>query len=131
MGKGRRGRPNWWAASWAIAAAFSLPIGCVKPPADASSRLERVHHEAAEMDAAFDRLEERLLGSRANLAMWSEMARRHQAVSQIACQNLDEHVKDMARNLERQRNKETSLKRRLASADRLRGGFTASSKLRE
>lgn len=128
MGKGKRAR---WVATWALGASLALPTGCLKPSTEASQRLQRVRQEGAKMDAAFDSLEERMLGNSANLAMWNEMARRHQSVSQIACENLDEHLRDMARNLERQQNKEAALKRRLASASGVRGGFATSSKLRE
>ena len=111
-------------------ASLGLPIGCIKPPSEAAARLERVRQEGAEMETAFDALEERLLGNSANLAMWQEMARRHQSVSEVACQNLDEHVKGMADNQERQENKAAGLKRRFASAKRVGGGSVNWSKLR-
>jgi L-lactate utilization protein LutB len=101
------------------------------PPAEANARLAEDHQEGIAMERALDSLEERFLGAHANLAMWQEMARRHRSVSEVACQNLSEHVRGMVRNSERQQGNTRNLKRRIASATSLGGGVaTTSAKLR-
>lgn len=98
--------------------ALASLAGCVKPPAAAESRLTEVKQQGIEMDKAFDSLEERLLGSQTNVELWQEMARRHQSVSEIACENANEHLKGMVKSLERQEEKIRSRRRSVASNDR-------------
>jgi hypothetical protein len=100
------------------------------PPPEAAARFAGVNQEGAQMERALDSIEERLLGAHANLAMWQELAKRHRSVSEVACQNLGEHAKDMVRNEERQQEKSRSHKRRIASATSMgAGAATTSAKL--
>ncbi|HME90071.1 MAG TPA: hypothetical protein VKE49_01500 [Myxococcaceae bacterium] len=107
-------RWNWLLAG---VAALASAAGCAKPPASANARLAEVKQEAAEMDRALDLLEERLLGAQSNLQLWSEMARRHQSVSALACENAEEHLREMAKNQERKGEKRGLKRRHVASAE--------------
>jgi len=110
-----------------LATAAFLCSACMSPPSEAGARLADVYQQAAQMELALDSLEERLLGAQNNLQLWQEIARRHQSVSEIACQNLEEHVKGMARAVDRQQEKTRGLRRRIASATAVSGGVAASS----
>jgi len=124
-----RGVSSRWACAAALA--FALLAGCAKPPADAEARLAAVKQQAIELDKAFDSLEERLLGSQANVELWQEMARRHQTVSQVACENANQHLRGMVKSLEREEERSRSRRRSVASNDpALDQVATRSSKLR-
>ena len=104
--------------------------GCIDPPPEAAARLAEVNQEGLQTERALDSIEERLLGAHVNLALWQELARRHRSVSEVACQNLGEHAKDMVRNVEHQQEKSRNLKRRIAQASSIGGGaVTTSAKL--
>jgi hypothetical protein len=100
--------------------------GCVPAPKDGQARLEELNRNGVEMSVALDVLEERLIGAQANLELWQEIARRHQTVSAIACENLSNHVSGMVRNQERQAEKSRSLRRPLATAARAPRGIGGS-----
>ena len=114
-----------------ISGAFSA--GCINPPPEATARLAEVNEQGLQMERTLDSIEERLLGSHVNLALWQELARRHRSVSEVACQNLGEHAKEMVRMVDRQQEKSRNLKRRItraASATSIGGGVaTTSAKL--
>jgi hypothetical protein len=95
--------------SLAIAGLFS-GTGCFAPPPEAHARLEQVRRQGQDFDAALDHIEERLLGSRANVGLWEEMAARHQQVSEVACKNVASHVEDMERHLLSQERKSRNLR---------------------
>ncbi len=104
--------------------------GCIDPPPEAAARLAEVNQEGLQTERALDSIEERLLGAHVNLALWQELARRHRSVSEVACQNLGEHAKEMVHNVERQQEKSRHLKRRIAqasSATGIGGGATTTS----
>lgn len=106
-----------WGWGLAALASFASAAGCAKPPAGAEARLAEVKQEAVQMDQALDLLEERLLGSQSNLQLWDEMARRHRNVSALACENAEEHLKEMARSQERQVGKRGLKRRQVASVE--------------
>jgi hypothetical protein len=97
-----------------LAAAALVATGCA--PQDAEVRLARVAAEKKNLEATFDRLEDRLLVNQARVRFWREMASRHESVAAIACASQDEHAVAMARrSLPPER---SSLHRaRVASAD--------------
>ncbi len=101
--------------------------GCFSPPPEALARLEEVKAEGETLTAAVDGLEERFLGNQANLALWNEMARRHQSVSQVACKNHTEHFDQMVKKIASMEEKARTLRRRrVAQVDSAEGTVTAS-----
>jgi hypothetical protein len=78
-----------------IVVAAALAIACA--PRDRHIRLERLDAERRNLEATFDRLEDRLTASQARVRFWQEMRSRHESVSAIACASLDQHADDMAR----------------------------------
>jgi hypothetical protein len=59
-------------------------------------RLARGEAERKNLEATFDRLEDRLLANQARVRFWREMRDRHESVSAIACASLEEHAIEMA-----------------------------------
>ncbi len=100
----------------AVAAALWWASGCVSPPADAQARLDALEAEEARMDAAFDTVETRLLGSQARLHLWQELERRHAQVSAIQCRVSNAHLEAMARHLEHQERKAVEQRRQRSLA---------------
>ena len=115
----RSGQSAWRLCrrSFAKVAALALLAGCSNPLPAAEARLAEVKLHGREMDVALDLLEERLLGSQANVELWQEMAQRHQNVSALACENTDAHLQGMFKNLERQDEKARLKRRQVASAN--------------
>ncbi len=74
--------------------AAALAAGCA--PRDAKVRLARVAAEGRNLEATFDRLEERLLADQARVRFWREMRDRHESVSAIACASQEQHAGAMA-----------------------------------
>ena len=93
--------------AWVVALGTLLPlsVGCFSPPPEAEARLEAVKAQGRELDAALDAIEERLLGSRASVSLWQEMAWRHQKVSAVACENVAGHVEKMEKYFDQQEEK--------------------------
>ena len=81
----------------ALAAAAS---GCGALSPSAAERLAQMKAQGAELDRALDEVEERLLGNQAQVHLWQEMARRHQQVSAVACDNLTGHAVAMAKRVD-------------------------------
>jgi hypothetical protein len=75
-------------------AALATAAGC--SARDREVRLARVAGEKKNLEATFDRLEDRLLADQARVRYWREMKDRHESVSAIACAVQDEHEKGMA-----------------------------------
>lgn len=117
-----------WAIAALIGGAFST--GCINPPPEAAARLAEVNEEGAQTERALDSIEERLLGAHANLALWQELARRHRSVSEVACQNLSDHARDMAHSVERQEVKSRNLKRRIVQATSIAGAGAATTSVK-
>lgn len=95
----------------ALAGLFPLGIGCFSPPPEAQERLEQVRRQGEEFDAALDQIEDRLLGTRARVGLWEEMAVRHRNVSEVACENVAGHVAEMEKHLKSQAKKSRALRR--------------------
>ncbi len=95
-----------------------LGAGCFSPPPEAEARLAALKRENDALNASLDTVEERLLGNQAGIHLWTELARRHQQVSAVACTVADGHLRGMAANLDRQQQKARALRRttRVASA---------------
>ena len=66
----------------------------------AAERLSRVNAQGADLERALDEVEERLLGNQAQVHLWQEMARRHQHVSALACENLSGHAMALAKRVD-------------------------------
>ena len=86
-------------------------VGCFAPPPEAVARLEAAKQQGRELDAAMDGIEERLLGSRATVGLWQELAWRHRKVSAVACENVAGHVAMMEKNLNLQQEKARRMRR--------------------
>lgn len=99
--------------------ALSGLTGCLSGgySADERSRLVAMEADGKALSASADALEERLMGSQAALEMWSELGRRHQSVSAMACNNQTAHWQSMLHSVARAEPGERL--QPLASADRL------------
>ncbi len=86
-------------------AGLALLASCYGPSQEAKDSLAQVQRDGRALDEAFDALEGKLLGSQAVVHQWSELARRHQRVSVLACVNAtDQAIQTMAlRQQERQK----------------------------
>jgi hypothetical protein len=82
------------ASPFVLVIAAALVTGC--GPKDAEVRLTRVAAEKRNLEATFDRLEDRLLANQARVRLWREMRARHESVSAIACVSQGEHAEEMA-----------------------------------
>ena len=91
--------------------ALSLGAGCVEPPTEAQARLAALKAEDAQLDAALDAVEDRLLTNQARVHLWKELGERHQQVSAIHCQHADANLAAMLEFQEKQEEKARSLKR--------------------
>ena len=78
---------------------------CGISPAEERSRRETLAAEGRALEAAADAVEARLLAGETRLAVWHELAARHQQVSEISCRIADAHFQDMARLFEEQAEK--------------------------
>jgi hypothetical protein len=91
--------------------ALSLGAGCIEPPPEAQARLEALQAEDAQLDAALDRMEDRLLANQARVHLWKELGERHQKVSAIHCQHADADLAAMLEFQEKQEEKARGLRR--------------------
>src|SRR5215469_3896162 len=91
--------------------------GCGISPAEERSRREALAAEGRALEAAADAVEARLLAGEARLAVWHELAARHQQVSEISCRVADAHFQDMARLFEEQAEKGRGIRRSRAWAN--------------
>ena len=79
--------------------------GCGISPAEERARREALVAEGRALERAADAVEGRLLAGEARLAVWHELAARHQQVSEVSCRVADAHFQDMARLFEEQAEK--------------------------
>lgn len=77
-----------------IVVVAALAVACA--PRDRDVRLARVAGERRNLDAALDRLEERLLADQARVRFWREMKERHESVTAISCAVQGEHAAAIA-----------------------------------
>jgi hypothetical protein len=78
---------------------------CGVPPTEERARREALAAEGRALDRAADAVEARLLAGEARLAVWHELAARHQQISEVSCRVADSHFQDMARLFEEQAEK--------------------------
>ena len=109
---------------------LALVGGCVPEPPDAVERLAELKRQHAELDAATEALEERLLGNQANLHLWQELARRHRNVSEIATVNSSQHLAAMVQMLDKQQEKARKLKRKRSRDRKYLSGAVAANRTR-
>lgn len=64
---------------------------------------ENLRLELRALEAKLDEIETRLLSGLSTVQLWRELAERHQNVSQIACENVGEHLREMAASQKRDR----------------------------
>ncbi len=84
---------------------LALCAGCGISPAEERARREALAAEGRALELAADAVEARLLAGEARLAVWHELASRHQEISEVACRVGDAHFQDMARLFEEQAEK--------------------------
>lgn len=105
-----------------------LAAGCVSEPRDAAERLAKLKQDGEALNRAADAVEERMLGSQANLHLWQELAERHKHVSAIATMNSNEHFLAMVKMLDKQQEKARKLKRSRVASERYLTGAVASNR---
>jgi hypothetical protein len=92
-----------------------LAVGCGVSPAEERARREALAAEGRALELAADAVEARLLAGEMRLAVWSELAARHNQISEVSCRVGDAHFQDMTRLLEEQAEKGRGKRRALAS----------------
>jgi hypothetical protein len=90
---------------------LALCAACRTSPAEERARREALAAEGRALERAADAVEARLLAGEARLAVWHELAARHQQISEVACRVGDAHFQDMARLFEEQAEKGRDLRR--------------------
>src|SRR6478609_5427811 len=85
--------------------------GCFGPSKEAEARLAQTKADGDQLLAKFDGLEDRFIGNQANVKFYTQLAERHQQVSQVACGNNEYHFNAMVEHMERQEEKARLLKR--------------------
>jgi hypothetical protein len=96
--------------------ALSGCLACAVSPAEERARREALAAEGRALELAADAVEARLLAGEARLAVWHELADRHQQISEVACRVGDSHFQDMARLFEEQAEKGRGKRRGWATA---------------
>jgi hypothetical protein len=91
--------------------------GCGISPAEERARREALAAEGRALQHAADAVEARLLAGEARLAVWHELAARHQQISEVSCRVADAHFQDMARLFEEQAEKGRGMRRNRALAN--------------
>jgi hypothetical protein len=94
-----------------LLAILALCAACGISPAEERARREALAAEGRALENAADAVEARLLAGEARLAVWHELAARHQQVSEVACRVGDAHFQDMARLFEEQAEKGRGFRR--------------------
>ena len=101
-----------------------LSGGCLQPPAEAEARLAEVKAGGVGLSKVMDGVEARLLGGQSTVALWRELAGRHQAVSAFACRNQNGHQANILVLRQKQLDKARKLNSRfLAKRPPERGGI--------
>ncbi len=104
------------ALSFVLAGAVVTMIACA--PSDRAIRLERLQAEKRNLEATFDRLEDRLIVNGSRVRLWQELRVRHESVAAIACASQDEHAAEMAAHGLDGRPRSSLHSKRIATADR-------------
>jgi hypothetical protein len=95
-----------------------LALGCSISPAEERARREALAAEGRALELATDAVEARLLAGEVRRAVWTELAARHQQISEVSCRVADAHLQDMARLFEEQAEKGRGKRRVRALASR-------------
>ena len=96
-------RGAWpWEASAAAEAA---------PRERASRALDDPQREMRALESRLDEIEARLLAGLSTVQLWRELAERHQAVSQIACESAEGHLKELVAAERRDRLRRAKVRR--------------------
>ncbi len=111
--EGERGLPQQMAARWAARLS-----GMVTPPRDGSGTDEALRQELRALEAKLDEIETRLLSGLSTVQLWRELAERHQTVSQIACENAGEHLREMVASQKRDRQRRAKARKEKAKEER-------------
>ena len=74
-------------------------------------RRDALAAEGRALEAAADAVEARLLAGETRLAVWHELAARHQQISEVSCRVADAHFQDMTRLFEEQAEKGRGMRR--------------------
>ena len=108
-----------------VLAVLALCAACGISAAEERARREALAAEGRALEQAADTVEARLLAGEARLAVWHELAARHQQISEVACRVGDSHFQDMARLFEEQAEKGRGIRRSRgwANAGEAPGGF--------
>lgn len=102
----------------ALLAFFGLGCG---PSEAVEAQRERLERENQARLEALDRIEARLLEASARSRGWMELGRRHEQVTEFACETAAHHATAMKRHFHRQAERARMLKSaatRVAAADR-------------
>ena len=90
---------------------LAVCAGCGISPAEERARREALAAEGQALERAADAVEARLLAGEARLAVWHELAARHQQISEVSCRVADTHFQDMTRLFEEQAEKGRGMRR--------------------
>ncbi len=85
--------------------------GCGISATEERARREALAAEGRALERAADAVEARLLAGEARLAVWHELAARHQQISEVSCRVADAHFQDMTRLFEEQAEKGRGMRR--------------------
>jgi len=97
--------------------------GCGISAEEERARREALAAEGRALELAADTVEARLLAGEARLAVWHELAARHQQISEVSCRVADAHFQDMTRLFEEQAEKGRGMRRRWANSGEPPGGI--------
>jgi len=85
--------------------------GCGISAEEERVRRDALAAEGRALEAAADAVEARLLAGETRLAVWHELAARHQQISEVSCRVADAHFQDMTRLFEEQAEKGRGMRR--------------------
>lgn len=86
---------------WMVGGLGLVLTGCMSPTRDAAPWELALNDEARLLDDALDQVETRLLAGRTRVVLWDELAARRASVTQIACENAQQHIDGISRHFAR------------------------------
>jgi len=95
----RAGRFTCLPVRTVLLVAIALCAACRISAAEERARRETLAADGRALELAADAVEARILAGETRLAVWHELAARHQQISEVACRIGDAHFQDMARLL--------------------------------
>lgn len=81
-----------------VGASGLLLSGCMSPVREEAPWEAALEAEASLLDEALDQVETRLLAGRTRVVLWDELAARRASVTQIACENAEQHMEGISRH---------------------------------